>query len=390
MDQKQFEELMGAVKELRRYAEEGPAKDVLIQTALEKVNARIDQIEVSAKARPALTPEDEQRQEVISIKRATIGYVRKGYRGVAPDDRKYLRMAEAPEAVETKALSVADDTAGGYFVLPEVLTGEIIKNVVQYSPIRQYARVRTTSAQSVKIPVRTSPTAAAWTSETGTRNQSNSPAFGMKEVPTHEMYALLLFSRQLLEDSVFDIEAELRAEVSEQFAVLEAAAFVLGDGVGKPSGIISDANILANQVDLAGGATLTSADPIITMVHNLKSPYAPNAKFYMNRNTIGKIRLLKDSQQRYIWEPGLPNGNPATILGDPYVECVDLAPIGANALPIIYGDMNRAYSIVDRSQIAVQRLEETYATTAQIGLLAYKRVGGQVVLSEALRCLKMA
>jgi HK97 family phage major capsid protein len=391
MDQKQFDEMMSAVKELRRYAEEGPERDTLVKNALEKVNARLDQIEAQSKARPGSAIAEETRAiEVSGKKRAAVQYIRKGFKGVKPEDRPFLVMAEAPEAVETKALSVADDTAGGYFVLPEVITNEIIKNVVQYSPIRQFARVRTTSMQSVKIPVRTSPTAAAWTGETSTRTASTSPAFGMKEISTHEMYALLLFSRQLLEDSVFDIEAELRAEISEQFAVLEAAAFVNGDGNGKPMGILTDANVLANQVTGYGGASITSADKLITMAHALKSPYVPNARWYLNRATLGIIRGLKDSQNRYIWEPALPNNNPATIIGSPYTECVDMPDVAANALPIVYGDLGRAYSIVDRTAIAVQRLEETYATTGQLGLLAYKRVGGQVVLSEAIRVLKMA
>lgn len=387
LDTKEMEELGTLAHRLREivdtYGDVAEFKD-----AFDKLNVRLDTLEAKAARVPLGGAADADEKH--KAKDAILTLLRKGERRMPRDLRQYVKAADAPESMDYKALSISDDTLGGYFALPEIVTGELIKAVTLISPVRQFANVRTTSANSVKLPVRTSPTAASWTTETGTRTASTNPAFGMKDIPTHEMYALMLMSRQLLEDSVFDFEAEMRDEFSTQMAKLEGAAFLAGDGNGKPYGILTDANVTANSVTAAGGASLTSADPIITMVHDLKSAYAPQARIFLNRKTLGVIRKLKDSNQRYIWEPGLPNGNPATIVDLPYTEMPDMPDIASNAYPIAVGDWKRCYTVVDRSTIAVQRLEELYATSAQIGLLAFKRVGGQVVLSEACRLLHMA
>jgi HK97 family phage major capsid protein len=365
---------------------------------LKKIGDRLDALEAKAGRMPLAGGGDEDEQAEREAKkaqklqkRAVIEVLRKGERRMARDLKAHLKAADAPEGMDFKALSISDDTLGGYFALPEIVTDELIKAVTLVSPFRALANVRTISANSVKLPVRTSPTAAAWTSETGTRTASTNPAFGMKEVSTHEMYALMLMSRQLLEDSVFDFEAEMRDEFSTQMAKLEGAAFINGDGNGKPYGILSDSNLTnSSNYTAAGGATLTTADPIITLVHDLKSAYAPSARLIFNRKTLGVIRKLKDNNGRYIWEPGLPNGNPPQIVDLPYTEMPDMPDIASNAFPIAVGDWKRCYTVVDRSTVAVQRLDELYATSAQIGLLAYKRVGGQVVLTEAARLLHMA
>lgn len=362
------------------------------KSALDAVNTRMDALEAKAQQVPLVGGFDSpEARDAAMAKKAILTIMRRGEKRLPKDLRQYVKGADAPENMDYKALSIADDTLGGYFALPEIVMGELIKAVTLVSPFRALANVRTTSANSVKLPVRTAPTAAAWTTETGTRTASTNPAFGMREVMTHEMYALMLMSRQLSEDSAFDFEAEMRDEFSTQFAKLEGAAFINGTGNGQPLGILNDTN-LTNSANYtaAGGATLTSADPIITLVHDLKSAYAPSARLVFNRKTLGVIRKLKDSQNRYIWEPGLPNGNPPTIVDMPYTEMPDMPDIASNAFPIGLGDWKRCYTVVDRTTIAVQRLDELYATSAQIGILAYKRVGGQVVLTEAARLLHMA
>ena len=290
--------------------------------------------------------------------------------------------------LDLKALNLTDDTLGGYFILPEVVQDEIIRNVVLISPIRTLARVMQTSSNNLKIPVLTSPTAAAWISETGTRSVSSNPQFGMKDIPTHEMYALMLFSRQLLEDSFFDMEKEMSFEFSQQFAKLEGTAFVSGSGVGQPLGLLNDPNLVSYQTASSG---VLGADDLIKAFHNYAAfaYYMPQATWILNLKTLGVIRDLKDSQNRYLWEPGLPQGNPATILDRPYVVVPDMPDVASGSISVAFGDFQRGYRIVDRTQIAVQRLEELYATSAQIGVLAYKRVGGQTVLSEAIHGIKI-
>jgi HK97 family phage major capsid protein len=102
------------------------------------------------------------------------------------------------------------------------------------------------------------------------------------------------------------------------------------------------------------------------------------------------VRKLKDGDKNYIWMPGVQNGAPATIDGDPYVEFPDMPSEGAGLYPIAYGDFRRAYTLVDRIAMEMLRDPYTQATSGNIRFIFRRRVGGQVVLPEAIRKLKCA
>jgi HK97 family phage major capsid protein len=318
-------------------------------------------------------------------------------RQISADERGALVPLEGKDGqlnsklLNLKSLNLTDDTLGGFFVLPEVVTNELIRNVVVVSPIRQLARVRTTGANSLQIPVLTSQTSVGWIAETATRPSSSDPKIGMKEIPTHEASGLILFSRQLLEDSFFDFPGELSYEFGLQFAKLEAAAFINGDGIGKPLGILKDPTLTTTYKTQSAGAGALAADDMINMFYadDAFSFYEPNAQWLMNRKTLGVVRKFKDTTNQYIWQPSYASSEPSTILGRPYMTAVDMPDIATGAVSVICGDFRQGYTVVDRSQVAVQRLNELYATTAQVGMLAYKRVGGMLVKPEALRCVKI-
>ena len=112
----------------------------------------------------------------------------------------------------------------------------------------------------------------------------------------------------------------------------------------------------------------------------------------MNRATLGAVRKLQDTTGNYIFQTGFSgqSGLPNTILGHPYVEAPDVADIAASAKPIIFGDYRRGYMIVDRVALSVLRDGFTQAASGNVRFLARRRVGGEVVLAEAMKVLTMA
>lgn len=284
---------------------------------------------------------------------------------------------------EYKSLSVSTDNAGGYLA-PVELVREIIKAETEMSPVRALARVRTTAAKSVQIPKRTGQFAAVWVAEQGARAETAGLAYGTEEIPTHEVYALVDISNQMLEDSAFNMEQEISMEASEQFAVAEGAAFVTGSGVGKPQGFLTHPSLATTN---SGSATVITADGLLSLKHGIKTAYARNASFVMNRTTIGSVRKLKDSNGQYLWMPGIAQGRPNTIDGDPYVELPDMPNEGAGLKPIVYGDFRRAVTWVDRISMEMLRDPYTQATAGNVRFIMRKRVGGQVTLAEAIRAM---
>ena len=72
-------------------------------------------------------------------------------------------------------------------------------------------------------------------------------------------------------------------------------------------------------------------------------------------------------------------------MGQPYIEATDMPDVGSNTYPVAFGDFRRGYMIVDRVALAILRDPYTQATSGTIRYIARRRVGGQVILAEAIR-----
>jgi HK97 family phage major capsid protein len=276
-------------------------------------------------------------------------------------------------------MTIADDTTGGYLAPPEYIK-DILKQIVEYSPLRQYVRVISTSQKSVQIPKRTAVFAAVWVGEIESRSETDGLRYGLEELPIHELVADARFSQSNLEDSVFNLESELKGEFAEQFGVAEGIALISGTGTKKPEGILTASG--SGSVN-SGAATSVTADGILSLKYSIKTAYANNATFLLNRSTLGVIRKLKDGNGQYLWVPGLAQGRPNAIDGDPYVEMPDMPSLSAGTKAMAYGDWKRAYILVDRIAMSMIRDGLTLASSGQVKFIARRRLGGQVVMAEA-------
>jgi len=207
------------------------------------------------------------------------------------------------------------------------------------------------------------------------------------------MAALVKVTKENLEDSAFNLQAEITSEMSEQFAVLEGTGFISGNGVGQPEGIITNAAVIA-AATLSFAAGAVSAEDPINLSYALKEGYTRNAKFLMKRTTVRDFRLLRaaaiasgDAEGAFLWTPSLVAGEPSTLAGYPIVECVDMPAVASAAYSIAFGDFKSGYTIVDRIQIEIQRLVEKYAEFNEIGFIGRKRVDGQVTNPEAIKIM---
>lgn len=354
----------------------------------DEVKERLDKIETAIKRSAGGGQADKKAELKQIVNLWARGVVLAETRGVANLEAKYAKVFADIET-ETKALNVGTDTAGGYLA-PTEYVREIIKGVTEISPARSIVRVRQTSQKAVQIPKRTGQFAARRIHETGTKSETTGLAYGLEELTAPEMYALIDISNQMLEDSAFDMEAEVRLEAVEQFAVKEGAEFVSGTGVGEMEGILTNASV--QSTNSGTSATIADADGqangLITLFHAIKTAYTRDASWILNRTTLGSVRKLKDGDKNYIWMPGLAQGIPNTILGAPYVEMPDMPNEGAGLFPIGFGDFRRAYTMVDRIVMEMLRDPYTQATAGNVRYIFRRRLGGKVVLAEAIRLLK--
>lgn len=333
--------------------------------------------------RPGATPEQKAADLTKFVNdwgRAVFDANVSSIRDLSDDQRKTLERV----AAEHKALNITSDTAGGYLA-PTEFVADIIKSVTDITPARMLANVRKTTFKQLSYPKRTGQFAARRVSENGARTETTGLTYGLEEMSLPEMYAIVDVSQQMLEDTAFDMESEIRNEATEQFSLKEGTEFISGSGVGEMEGILVNGSVASVN---SGAATTITADGLLTLKHNIKTSYARNASFLMNRTTIGSVRKLKDTTNQYLWQAGLAQGRPNTIDGDPYVECQDMPSEGANTFPISYGDFKRGYLIGDRVAMVLMRDPFTQAATGNVRFWFRRRVGGQVVLAEAISKLK--
>lgn len=332
------------------------------QTDLRAATDRIAALETRLN-RPTGGQQQEQRNEPAPEVRAFGTYLRRG--------------SQAMTADETRALTVANDASAGYLA-PEQYGSEILRDLVEYSPIRRYAKIMQLSAPEVRLPKRLTGTNAQWVSEIEDRPESTM-TFGQVSLTAHEIATYVEISKQLLEDAAYDVEGELRTALAEDFGQKESAAFVSGNGVGKPKGILA-AGTGIQEVVTGAAATLGTApaDLLIDVMSKLPTAYAQNGAWLLNRTVLASIRKLKDAQGAYLWQPSIQVGAPATLLGRPVIEAVDMDNVAAGKFPIVFGDFS-GYRIVDRVGLSILVDPFTRATNGIVRFHARRRVGGDVL-----------
>lgn len=282
------------------------------------------------------------------------------------------------------ALEEGEASEGGYLV-PEEFDKTLIMGLEENNKLRSLATVIRTSGTH-KIPIVSEHGTASWLDEEG-QYQESDEVFGQISLGAFKIGTAIKVSEELMNDSMFNLEAYLAAEFSRRIGNAEESAFITGNGSGKPYGL-AHATYGASTGVTTASATAITADEIIDLVYSLKSPYRTNASFLLNDASVKAIRKLKDGQGQYLWQPGIKEGEPDRLLGYRMVTSGYAPAIEASAKPIFFGDFKYLW-IADRQGRIFQRLNELFAMTGQVGFRGMQRVDARVVLPEAIKAMVM-
>ncbi|MGZ9812663.1 phage major capsid protein, partial [Pseudoroseicyclus sp. H15] len=294
------------------------------------------------------------------------------------------------------ALNKGADDEGGYLA-PIEWDRTITDKLVEVSQMRQIATVQNISTAGFKKLYNLRGTASGWVGETAARPQTATGEFGQMTITPGELYANPAATQQMLDDAAVNLEEWLANEVETEFALQEGLAFIAGDGANKPRGFLTFATGGAAAavnplgpipVKTAAAPAAVTEDELIDVIYSLPGMYTAEARFTMNRTTMGAIRKLRDADGRQLWQPSTAAGQPSTLLNYPVTELPGMPDIAAGALPIAFGDFRRGYLIVDRTGVRV--LRDPYTNKPYVMFYTTKRVGGAVNDPQALRVLRMA
>lgn len=354
-----------------------------MQSAIDDANARIAALSVGAGSNDTpLSPEERAYQANFDT------WFRTG------DGESAIKAAMRSGDIRA-AHSVGSDPDGG-FTAPIEWDRTITDQRVEVSPMRRFASVQSVTGQGFKKLYNLHGTDSGWVGETAARPETNTSTLAEYAFSFGEIYANPAATQQILEDSEINIAVWLAGEVNIEFARQEGIAFVGGDGVNKPRGVLmydaaAEAALPATQrhplgpiTEVATGAAgaLTS-DGLIDLVYDLPEDRSQGAALYANRKTHAVIRKMKDGDGNYLWQPPFQAGQPAQVLGHPINELAGLPDIAADVIPVIFGNMAQGYRIFDR--VGMSMLRDPYTKKPFVLFYTRKRVGGGLWNPEWLR-----
>ena len=365
-------------------------------------DARLAEIEAKSSADPLLSEKVERLNSALDAQTRRIenlalsGHMpRSGTEAKSASKSAWASFIRTGDgsALEGKSLSSIDGEGG--MIAPVETESRIDSALAEASPMRRLATIRTIGATSFRKPVSASGAASGWAGETEARVETDAPQLELLDFPAGELYAMPAATQALLDDSVADVDAWLADEVRDVFSAQETAAFLTGDGVNKPKGLLSYTQNLNGTQGFgeigtvqSGVAGLFETDDLLNLIYAPKSRYRAGSSFVMNRRTINEVRKFKDADGNYIWRPSEAAGSPSTLLGYPLVEMEDMPDIAGGEACVAFGDFRRGYLIADRQGIRV--LRDPYSAKPYVLFYTTKRVGGGVQDFDAIKVLKAA
>lgn len=269
------------------------------------------------------------------------------------------------------SLSTGTDTSGGY-LLPTVVMAEILQALVPASsllsagagilPLEQGAKSFTTVAVD-SIPT------AAWRLESGTVNMSD-PAFRAVVAAPKSLAFYFKISRELLADAS-NLTAALTIAITQSFARELDRAGLLGSGTApEPRGIANTPGIslVANGVN---GAALANYSNFFSGMNSILSLNAPTpTAAIMSPRSLTKLGGLIDTTNQPVTVPLMLQ--PMRMLTTTAIPNNLTVGTSSDCSQIFLGDFSKLVFAM-REQMSIQMLDQTFATTGEVGFMCHCR-----------------
>lgn len=280
---------------------------------------------------------------------------------------------------EKRAMSSNTAATGGLLV-PASFIRQCEINMLAFGGMFQVATIqRTATGELMTMPTAddTSNT-GAMIGENTSVGSSVEPSFGGVQWTAYKFHSKpVLVPHELLEDATVDVSSLLAEMLPERIARKQNTMFTTGSGGNQPKGIVTCA---------AAGRTATNAtsityDDIIYLEHSIDASYRTDCEFMCHDNIVLAIRLLKDSNGRYLWTYGVDAGQPDTLDGKRLTVNQDMASaMASGAKTLLYGQLKK-YIIRQAGLARFYRLTERYRDTDQDGFMMFQRADGNLLHS---------
>lgn len=383
-----IEELKALVEELK-----GKITDLTLQLKAVEGKAGKDEVtklreEIDEKRNELSAKQEELEEEILALKR-------KGLSGSNDDKSKAVAALASFARGDVHALNRESDNRDGGYLVPVEISSDIEKLVGDQSAMRSIADVRNTGMSSVKMHVRVGKPDGGWVGEAVGRTEKDGPKYEEVVIDVHTLYTEPKVTEEILDDIDTVITSEIVDSTVDALTELEGDAFINGDGVKKPRGLLSyDTKVGSKVSDFEWGKVLkvktgksgelgtNQIAAFYTAKNIMRRTLKPSCVWLMNSNTATELEKLKDENGRPLWSPSIREDRPDMFLGFP-IEIDDFMPdISAGGIFAFFIAKKKAYAIRDRIGLMTKRDDLT--EKGFVKFYTRKRVGGGIKNFQAL------
>lgn len=296
---------------------------------------------------------------------------------------------------ERRAQQADNPTQAGVLMPPMQWVSQLLADLAYDRSFRRKARTfQIGSARSLGAPKLTTRLSTwAWGSEIATPTDDTSLAFGKRELYPSDASGLCKVSRPWLAGALMAPEDIVRGEMARDGGELMENGFWTGSGQKQPLGVFTASNDgISTGRDVSTGNTTTAMTVagLREAKYTLKTQYWKTAQIVTSRTGHKQVYAMTDGSGRPLFTESLRVGEPDFVLGMP-IDINEFVPntFTTGLYVAIIGDFSW-YWIADALDITLQRLEELYALTNQVGFIGRLKTDGMPVLEEAFVRVKLA
>jgi HK97 family phage major capsid protein len=255
--------------------------------------------------------------------------------------------------VESTRASLATTTGTGGYLLPLALDPNLaaIANAGAANPFRRLGTVKTTASNQHRAVTSTGVT-ASWVAE-NTAISDASPTFAAVDIPLFKLAAYVTASYELFASAGDSLAENLPVLLGDARDVLEATAYVSGNGTTAPKGIVTAISATAGCLVTAttrGSYTSASSADTFNLLNTLppRVRQSPSVAAIAHNDTIVKVR------QQVIGTTGVAltdmSAAVPSVLGVPWYEASAVTnSTTSGSFLAICGDFSK-YFLIDHVQ----------------------------------------
>jgi HK97 family phage major capsid protein len=227
----------------------------------------------------------------------------------AAQDRLEKVYSSSFSTWQKAAMAESSGVTGGYAVPPDFYM-QLLTIAGEQNTFRKYGFVQPMASATMQFPYLDITTAQAagnspffggvianWTSEAQTRTETE-PQFKMMELKAQELSGYSVSSNIILQDAAFGLEKFLFTIFGNAVAWYEEFAFLQGNGVGKPLGILNASATLSNNRVTVGHFTFPDVGAMLSKL--LPASYG-RSRWYISPTVVTDLLQLKDGAGRAIF-----------------------------------------------------------------------------------------